>query len=115
MGDNTLRLDEQTLEFWVEVTDEDSPNSDSKSIFNRNGDATLRAVPLGPLRKNLAEAVDALQKVFADVAARDDALRLAEAQLSFQVSPPDPLRVRLAGVKTWVRCLPADPDVSLGR
>ncbi|MFF3643879.1 hypothetical protein [Streptomyces sp. NPDC002564] len=79
----------QSLAFWVEATDEDygtGPGGDSKSLFNRDGEAVLRSVPLGPLRKNLAETVDALQQVFKEVADRDDTLAFAEAQLSFQVT-----------------------------
>ncbi|MFC0600000.1 Pepco domain-containing protein [Streptomyces palmae] len=46
----------------------------------------LRSVPLGPLRRNLAETVDALQQLFADVAARDATMELSEVELSFEVS-----------------------------
>ncbi|MFB7581855.1 Pepco domain-containing protein [Streptomyces hydrogenans] len=81
-------VDGTTLPFWVEVeeTDEDDAMG---GLFRRGGgdaDAVLRPVPLGPLRKNLAETVDALQKVFADVAAREGTLPLAEAQITFQVT-----------------------------
>ncbi|KPI09972.1 hypothetical protein OK074_9103 [Actinobacteria bacterium OK074] len=93
----------QSLPFWVttvttetEETD-DGDGADTKSLFGRAGNSTgsstgtspapvLRSVPLGPLRKNLAETVDALQQVFADAAARDNVLQLAEAHLSFQVT-----------------------------
>ncbi|AGP61315.1 Pepco domain-containing protein [Streptomyces rapamycinicus] len=85
--DRLARLDERTLPFWVEATDEDDhADYDSMGLFNRSGDAVLRSVPLGPLRQNLAEAVDALQEVFADVANCGGTLPLAEAQLSFQVT-----------------------------
>ncbi|WP_409237797.1 hypothetical protein [Streptomyces sp. PA5.6] len=84
------RLEGRSLAFWVEATDEDTdiegPGADSKGLFSRDGDAVLRSVPLGPLRKNLAETVDALQQVFKEVADRDDTLAFAEAQLSFQVT-----------------------------
>jgi hypothetical protein len=81
----------QTLPFWVEVTEEGSVGTDnSRSMLggrrNGDGEAVLRSVPLGPLRKNLADTVDALQKVFEEVAARGGTLPLAEAQLSFQVT-----------------------------
>ncbi|MEU6123398.1 hypothetical protein [Streptomyces sp. NPDC047123] len=79
----------QSLAFWVEATDEDyatGAGGDSKGLFTRDGEAVLRSVPLGPLRKNLAETVDALQQVFKEVADRDDTLAFAEAQLSFQVT-----------------------------
>jgi hypothetical protein len=59
---------------------------DSMGLFGNRQEAVLRGVPLGVLRKNLADAVDALQQVFADVAARGGALPLREAQLSFQVT-----------------------------
>ncbi|MFF3247743.1 hypothetical protein ACFYWY_29390 [Streptomyces sp. NPDC002870] len=59
---------------------------DSMGLFGDGGDAALRNVPLGPLRKNLAEAVDALQQLFTDVAARGGPLPLREAHLSFQVT-----------------------------
>ncbi|MFI7410521.1 hypothetical protein ACIBU0_17845 [Streptomyces sp. NPDC049627] len=84
-------VDGQTLPFWVMATEEDialaAQDSDTMgSLFSRDGDAVLRAVPLGPLRKNLADAVDALQRIFQDVADRGGPLPLAEAQLSFQVT-----------------------------
>ncbi|MFB6716314.1 MULTISPECIES: hypothetical protein [unclassified Streptomyces] len=75
-----------TLPVWVPVDDLDELLDESKGLFSRNGDAVLRQVPLGPLRKNLAETVDALQQVFADVTARGGTLPLKEAQLSFQVT-----------------------------
>ncbi|MGW6529862.1 Pepco domain-containing protein [Streptomyces venezuelae] len=88
--DTTDRIEGQSLTFWVEATDEDTdlegPGADTKGLFSRDGDSVLRSVPLGPLRKNLAETVDALQKVFKEVADRDDTLAFAEAQLSFQVT-----------------------------
>ncbi|MEV7190813.1 hypothetical protein AB0N81_03260 [Streptomyces sp. NPDC093510] len=80
------KIEGQSLAFWVEATDEDDPGSDSKGLFGRDGEAVLRPVPLGPLRKNLAATVDALQQVFKEVADRDDTLAFAEAQLSFQVT-----------------------------
>lgn len=84
-------VDGQTLPFWVTATEEDialaaQENDSMGSLFSRDGDAVLRAVPLGPLRKNLADAVDALQQIFQDVADRGGPLPLAEAQLSFQVT-----------------------------
>ncbi|KUL27213.1 Pepco domain-containing protein [Streptomyces regalis] len=91
--DDTVQatVDGQTLPFWVVATEEDialaAQNSDTMgSLFSRDGDAVLRAVPLGPLRKNLADAVDALQQIFQEVADRGGPLPLAEAQLSFQVT-----------------------------
>ncbi|WP_055569634.1 Pepco domain-containing protein [Streptomyces atriruber] len=87
--DATDRIEGQSLAFWVEATDEDTdlgPGSDSKGLFSRDGESVLRSVPLGPLRKNLAETVEALQQVFKEVADRDDTLAFAEAQLSFQVT-----------------------------
>ncbi|MFC5214497.1 hypothetical protein [Streptomyces coerulescens] len=83
--DDVNEVVEQTLPFWVTVTDDGA--DDSMGLFNsRDGEAVLRAVPLGPLRKNLADTVDALQQLFADAAARGGTLPLAEAQLSFQVT-----------------------------
>ncbi|MFD4502182.1 hypothetical protein [Streptomyces sp. NPDC058457] len=83
--------DARTLPFWVVATEEDialaAQDSDTMgSFFSRDGDSVLRSVPLGPLRKNLADAVDALQRVFQEVADRGGPLPLAEAQLSFQVT-----------------------------
>ncbi|MFJ8538797.1 hypothetical protein [Streptomyces sp. NPDC093591] len=82
--------DGQTLHFWVTATEEDialaAQSSDSMGLFSRDGDAVLRSVPLGPLRKSLAETVDALQGIFQEVADRGGPLPLAEAQLSFQVT-----------------------------
>lgn len=69
----------------MEVT-EDS-GDDSMGILG-GGNPELRMVPLGPLRKNLAATVDALQQVFADVAARGGTLPLAEAQLSLGWETP---------------------------
>ncbi|MFJ4784336.1 hypothetical protein [Streptomyces sp. NPDC088794] len=91
-GDGTVQapVDERTLPFWVEATEEDialaARSNDTMGLFNRDGDAVLHAVPLGPLRRNLADAVDALQQVFQEVADRGGPLPLAEAQLSFQVT-----------------------------
>ncbi|WKX10283.1 hypothetical protein [Streptomyces sp. NL15-2K] len=91
-GDTTVQVsvDGQTLPFWVTATEEDvalaAQDSDTMGLFSRDGDAVLRAVPLGPLRKNLADAVDALQRIFQEVADRGGPLPLAEAQLSFQVT-----------------------------
>lgn len=92
-ADDTVQatVDGQTLPFWVVATEDDialaAQNSDTMgSLFSRDGDAVLRAVPLGPLRKNLADAVDALQQIFQEVADRGGPLPLAEAQLSFQVT-----------------------------
>ncbi|MGW2519992.1 Pepco domain-containing protein [Streptomyces sp. NPDC001617] len=80
-------LGEPSLPFWVSVTTEDATD-DSMGLFGRQGDSepVLRSVPLGPLRKNLAETVDALQQLFADAEARGGTLPLAEAQLTFQVT-----------------------------
>ncbi|WP_428953963.1 Pepco domain-containing protein [Streptomyces sp. cg35] len=83
-------VEEQTLPFWVSVTDDDDdaagPVSDSMGLLSRDHDAALRAIPLGPLRKNLTDVVDKLQEVFKEVAEHSTTLPLAEAQLSFQVS-----------------------------
>ncbi|MCX3286626.1 hypothetical protein OR263_07860 [Streptomyces sp. NEAU-H22] len=76
---------EPSLPFWVTVAEEG--DDDSMGLFgNGSGEPALRSVPLGPLRKNLAETVDALQQLFEDAAARGGTLPLAEAQLSFQVT-----------------------------
>jgi hypothetical protein len=78
---------ELALPFWVAATEEDELQSnETMGLFSRDGDAVLRAVPLGPLRTNLTATVDALQQVFADVAAQSATLPLAEAQLTFQVT-----------------------------
>ncbi|MER5771462.1 hypothetical protein, partial [Streptomyces sp. NPDC001985] len=90
MSDSAPVPEMETLPFWVEATDQDleeaAQGGDTMGLFSRDNDAVLRSVPLGPLRKNLADTVDALQKVFEEVAARGGALPLAEAQLSFQVT-----------------------------
>jgi hypothetical protein len=74
----------------VTATEEDielaAQGGDTMGLFSRDGDAVLRSVPLGPLRRNLADTVDALQRVFQEVADRRGPLELAEAQLSFQVT-----------------------------
>lgn len=80
----------RSLPFWVTATEEDielaAQGGDTMGLFSRDGDAVLRSVPLGPLRRNLADTVDALQRVFQEVADRRGPLELAEAQLSFQVT-----------------------------
>ncbi|MFJ6558145.1 hypothetical protein ACIQNT_38895 [Streptomyces luteogriseus] len=82
---NEAEVIEPSLPFWVTVAEEG--DDDSLSLFgNRNSEPALRSVPLGPLRKNLAETVDALQQLFADAAGDGGTLPLAEAQLSFQVT-----------------------------
>lgn len=74
-----------SLSFWVAAGEDDLATADD-TMGILGGGAVLRAVPLGPLRKNLAETVDALQEIFRDVAARGGTLPLAEAQLSFEVT-----------------------------
>lgn len=74
MDDNAVHLDDQALPFWVEVTEDG--DDDSMGILG-GGNPELRMVPLGPLRKNLAATVDALQQVYPH--SRGGAL-----------SPPDP-------------------------
>ncbi|WP_329133606.1 hypothetical protein OG552_16445 [Streptomyces sp. NBC_01476] len=86
MVENEVGADSTSLPFWVAVSDDDTEPGETMGIFGRSGEAALRAVPLGPLRKNLTETVDALQELFADVAAREGILPLAEAQLTFQVT-----------------------------
>lgn len=79
-GTQAAAEDGGTLPFWVEPDD----GEDTMGLLG--GNPELRAVPLGPLRRNLAATVDALQQVFADIAAQGGTLPLAEAQLSFQVT-----------------------------
>ncbi|MET7566991.1 hypothetical protein ABZT04_00575 [Streptomyces sp. NPDC005492] len=83
-------VDGLSLPFWVSVTQDDvaaaEQGGDTMGLFSADGEAVLRSVPLGPLRKNLADTVDALQRVFQEVSDRGGALPLAEAQLSFQVT-----------------------------
>ncbi|MEV2217053.1 hypothetical protein AB0H86_37485 [Streptomyces sp. NPDC050997] len=75
------------LPFWVSSDDQLGDEGDSMSLFGGgDGQVRLRKVPLGPLRKNLTEAVDALQQVFTEAAARGGPLPLREAHLSFQVT-----------------------------
>lgn len=80
--------DEPTLPFWVSYDEEPGDEGDSMGLFGGGGstESTLRNVPLGPLRNNLAEAVDALQLLFAEAVARGGPLPLREAHLSFQVT-----------------------------
>ncbi|MET9118916.1 hypothetical protein ABZX38_32615 [Streptomyces longwoodensis] len=87
MGSVNEPSDITALPFWVAYDENDADEGDSMSLFGGSGgEPRLRSVPLGPLRKNLAEAVDALQQVFAEAAARAGALPLREAHLSFQVT-----------------------------
>ncbi|KOX03479.1 MULTISPECIES: hypothetical protein [unclassified Streptomyces] len=83
-------VDGESLAFWVTASEEDlaqaARGDDTMGLFSRDGEAVLRSVPLGPLRKNLADTVDALQRIFQEVADRGGPLPLAEAQLSFQVT-----------------------------
>ncbi|MFI2206769.1 hypothetical protein ACH47Z_39860 [Streptomyces sp. NPDC020192] len=82
--------DEPALPFWVSCDDQDAEpedEGDSMGLFGvGDAEVRLRNVPLGPLRKNLADAVDALQQVFTEAAARGGPLPLREAHLSFQVT-----------------------------
>ncbi|MEU7086934.1 Pepco domain-containing protein [Streptomyces achromogenes] len=79
--------DEASLPFWVTYDEQDDTQDDSMGLFgSAEGDARLRHIPLGPLRRNLSEAVQALQQLFADAAAHDGPLPLREAHLSFQVT-----------------------------
>jgi hypothetical protein len=68
------------VDIWVA----DPSEGDAMGLLG--GDPVLRSVPLGPLRNNLAATVEALQRVFGDVAALDGALCLSEAQLSFEIT-----------------------------
>lgn len=89
MSETAEPSDVPALPFWVSGEDDGHGEDDGDSMGLFGGDGTgerLRNVPLGPLRKNLAEAVDALQEVFAEAAARGGALPLREAHLSFQVT-----------------------------
>ncbi|KUJ69787.1 hypothetical protein ACZ90_08275 [Streptomyces albus subsp. albus] len=63
-----------------------STGAGAPSTNTGGGRTQLRSVPLGPLRRNLTETVDALQQLFADVAARDATMELSEVELSFEVS-----------------------------
>ncbi|MFF2508746.1 hypothetical protein ACFVTY_36075 [Streptomyces sp. NPDC058067] len=83
------------LPFWVSYDDQgdqggqldEDGGGDSMGLFGGGGgEVRLRSVPLGPLRKNLAEAVGALQQVFTEAAAQGGPLPLREAHLSFQVT-----------------------------
>ncbi|MEU1201199.1 hypothetical protein ABZ446_33960 [Streptomyces sp. NPDC005813] len=81
------------MPFWVSYDDQGDQDGhlddggDSMGLFGGgDGEVRLRSVPLGPLRKNLAEAVDALQQVFTEAAARGGPLPLREAHLTFQVT-----------------------------
>lgn len=86
MDERVEGVGQQALPFWVAVVEEEAQPDETMGLFSRNGDAVLRSVPLGPLRANLVETVDALQQIFADVDACAGALPLAEAQISFQVT-----------------------------
>ncbi|MFF3500739.1 hypothetical protein [Streptomyces sp. NPDC003247] len=86
MSSEEQPLTESTLPVWVAADDIDELLDESKGLLSRNGDAVLQQVPLGPLRKNLTATVDALQQLFADVAARGGSLPLQEAHLSFQIT-----------------------------
>ncbi|MGW0845552.1 Pepco domain-containing protein [Streptomyces sp. NPDC002787] len=78
---------EPALPFWVSYDDQLEDGDDSMGLFGGGSAETrLRQVPLGPLRRNLAEAVEALQQVFAEAAAQGGTLPLREAHLSFQVT-----------------------------
>ncbi len=83
MSTSDSHLGETTLPVWVSI---DEQSNDSMAILGGRGEPVLRQVPLGPLRKNLADTVDALQQLFTDVAARGGPLPLKEAQLCFQVT-----------------------------
>lgn len=82
MADEVESLD--SLEFWV--TEDEEEDGDTMGVFRRDREAVLRRVPLGALRSNLAETVDALQTLFEQIADRGGPLPLKEVQLSFQVS-----------------------------
>ncbi|MGI5459035.1 Pepco domain-containing protein [Streptomyces sp. CA-249302] len=90
MGSGAESSGVPALPFWVSYDDQDvgdESEGDSMGLFGgRDDEVRLRNVPLGPLRRNLAEAVDALQEVFAEAAARGGPLPLREAHLSFQVT-----------------------------
>ncbi|CAN3978695.1 Pepco domain-containing protein [Kitasatospora purpeofusca] len=82
MADEVESLD--SLVFWV--TEDEEEDGDTMGVFRRDREAVLRRVPLGALRSNLAETVDALQTLFEQIADRGGPLPLKEVQLSFQVS-----------------------------
>ncbi|MEU2266010.1 hypothetical protein ABZ568_06100 [Streptomyces olindensis] len=75
------------LPFWVSYDEDTGDEGDTMGLFGRRDEEPrLRSVPLGPLRKNLAEAVDALQEIFGEATARGGTLPLREAHLSVQVT-----------------------------
>lgn len=82
VADEVESLD--SLEFWV--TEDEEEDSGTMGVFRRDREAVLRRVPLGALRSNLTETVDALQTLFEQIADRGGPLPLKEVQLSFQVS-----------------------------
>ncbi|MFE2109796.1 hypothetical protein ACFXAF_28580 [Kitasatospora sp. NPDC059463] len=84
MADEPEITGPDSLEFWV--TEDDTDDADTMGVFGRDREAVLRRVPLGALRENLTETVDALQAVFERIAERGGPLPLKEVQLSFQVS-----------------------------
>ncbi|MFC7913763.1 hypothetical protein [Streptomyces sp. NPDC057386] len=86
MSIDTPESSEPSLPVWVSADEVEDLLDESKGLLRRNGDAVLQQVPLGPLRKNLTATVDALQQLFADIAARGGTLPLKEAQLSFQIT-----------------------------
>ncbi|MGW5779890.1 Pepco domain-containing protein [Streptomyces sp. NPDC003863] len=89
MTEASAPSDEPALPIWVSYDEEaGSREDDTMGLFGSGGESepALRSVPLGPLRKNLAETVDALQQVFSEAAARGGTLPLREAHLSFQVT-----------------------------
>ncbi|MFB6893848.1 hypothetical protein ACFCX4_31540 [Kitasatospora sp. NPDC056327] len=84
MADEPGITELDSLEFWV--TEDEQDDGDTMGVFGRDREAVLRRVPLGALRGNLAETVDALQKLFEQIAERGGPMPLKEVQLSFQVS-----------------------------
>ncbi|MFC8717558.1 hypothetical protein [Kitasatospora sp. NPDC057198] len=75
----------ETLLFWVNESDA-AAEDDSMALFGRGSEPALRRVPLGALRTNLAETVDALQDLFGRIADRGGPMPLKQAQVTFQVS-----------------------------
>ncbi|MFJ3788477.1 hypothetical protein [Kitasatospora sp. NPDC090091] len=83
MADEPENTELDSLDFWV--TEDEEEDGETMGVFGRDREAVLRKVPLGVLRKNLTETVDALQALFAQIAEREGPM-LKEVQLSFQVS-----------------------------
>lgn len=88
MSDAGAEVSMETLPFVVSIDEEDLDGAGgSKSILGRrDGDVSIRHIPVAVLRENLQRVVDAIRGVFDDVADGGGRMPLKQATVSVEVT-----------------------------